>query len=507
MYQLMIIDDEKTVRTGLKGLIDWGRYNIEICGEAEDGVEGLSKVMECQPDLVLVDIKMPEMGGIEMIKEARKQGFAGKCIILTGYSEFDFAKQAIKLGVEAYLLKPVDDDELIECVESILEELQQQERQEQKEEEFEGKIRQEVLRSLLLCMEDAQSLKNKLEKYGFDRNCNKFCVAVAETGNEYSAVEFSQFLQEKQKVFLFGLKDVETIRLENKIVLIGKNIGLEEFTHCLRESNIRIKERYKEGFFIAVGLEVVQWEDLHFSYESAKMLLSHQFLFDNEEVVSLENCFFSGEVHPEKNIDNLMKIIEVGDEEAIKLLFDEYMIYYRSHFKREEDIKLYFLEKLLKIHTKIREEYVEQSKQILTMTEITDLIRGAGTLNDLRDVLINICVEISRQVVSDSDHVINRVLYYMERHYYEDLTLKKIAEVFNYNSAYLGKLFKAVTGEGFISVLDRIRIDHAKRLIMQDNLKIYQISQRVGYRNLDYFYTKFKKYVGKSPREFRTDTK
>ena len=135
MYRVMIVDDEPTVRNGLKSLVDWNAYGFEVCAEAEDGVEGLEKIMNYRPDLVMADIKMPELGGIEMIQEARNQGFSGKCVILTGYSDFDFAKQAIKLGVEAYLLKPIDDDELTECVEKIRQELVKQEEQEQYKEE------------------------------------------------------------------------------------------------------------------------------------------------------------------------------------------------------------------------------------------------------------------------------------------------------------------------------------------------------------------------------------
>ncbi len=495
MYRLLIIDDEATVRNGLKGLIDWKEYEIEICGEAEDGVEGLEKVLQYQPDLVLVDIKMPEMGGIEMIQEARKQGFMGKCIILTGYSEFDFAKQAIKLGVEAYLLKPVDEEELMECVEAILKELKGKEKQEKKE----------VLRKLLLCMENRESLRNKLEQYDFDRDCHKFCVAIVATGKEQGTIEYSQRLQEKQKAFLFGLDGMEIIPLENKLVLVGRNIGLEEFSKRLQENNIKIKERYEEGFFIAVGLEVVQWEDLHFSYESAKLLLSHQFLFESSEVVTLENCWLPGEVKPKNILDSLIKAIEVGDEEAIKLLFDKHMVYYRSHFKREDDIKLYFLEILLKVHDTIEKEYIDQSKKILTLAEIANEVRNAGSLCELTNILTDICVKISRQVASDSGQVINRMFSYMEKHYAEDLTLKSISEIFNYNSAYLGKLFREMNGEGFVSALDHIRIENAKRLIMEGNLKTYQISEKVGYNNIDYFYTKFKKYVGKNPKEFKAE--
>ena len=116
MYQMMIIDDEPIVRSGLKELLSWEELGFEICAEGQDGKDGLQKVLEFQPDVVLVDLKMPGLSGIELIREAKKQGFEGTFIILTGYSDFEFAKTAVSLGVRAYLLKPIDEDELLDNI-------------------------------------------------------------------------------------------------------------------------------------------------------------------------------------------------------------------------------------------------------------------------------------------------------------------------------------------------------------------------------------------------------
>lgn len=506
MYRLIIIDDEHTVRTGIKQLIDWEKYEMEICAEAEDGAEGLIKIMQYEPDLVLLDIMMPEMSGIEMIQKAREQGFRGKCILLTGYSDFEFAKQAIRLGVEDYLLKPIDDEELDKRIEIIYEEFKQEEKLEKSKEEVEQKAKNEVLRSLLLCMEDEGRLQNYLTKYDFDRNCHSFCVAVVDTGTENGAVEYSRCMEEKQKAFVFGLENVEIIRLENKLILVGKNIGMEKFCQCLTENNQKIRTRYKRGFFIAVGLEVVQWEDLHFSYESAKLLLDYKFLFECEEVVDWNSCWQSGEeITCDDMEDELLDVIEAGDENSIRNLFAQQMRYCRSELKREDIIKLYFMEKVLKIYNRLMEEYPQQSKSMPAMTKITEAIRDAESLRELTDILTENCLEISRSIVLDSEHVIGRILSYMDKHYYEGLTMQKIARVFGYNNAYLGKLFKDTTGECFNNMLDRIRIEKCKSLILEGNLKIYQIAEKVGYKDINYFYVKFKRNVGKSPKDFRAD--
>ena len=131
MYRAMIIDDEEIVRWGIRDLMDWETEGFSLCEDGRDGRDGLKKLLDSRPDLALVDIKMPGISGIELIRQAREAGFGVHFVILTGYSEFEFAKAAISLGVEEYLLKPVDEEELVRCVRKIhgrLEEQSQEER-------------------------------------------------------------------------------------------------------------------------------------------------------------------------------------------------------------------------------------------------------------------------------------------------------------------------------------------------------------------------------------------
>ncbi|NLZ81280.1 MAG: response regulator, partial [Clostridiales bacterium] len=205
MYQLLIIDDEPIVRKGIEKLLDWEDYGFRVCGEGIDGIDGLHKILEYQPDLVLVDIKMPGMNGTELIREAKKQGFEGKFIILTGYSDFSFAKTAVSLGVRAYLLKPIDEYELIAYLKDILEELHAKENLDDYYTKNELKARHELLRRLLLSMGETEELRNELRLYGFELKHNRFCVAILNERDRYERVEYNPLLEEKLKLFLHNL--------------------------------------------------------------------------------------------------------------------------------------------------------------------------------------------------------------------------------------------------------------------------------------------------------------
>lgn len=140
MHKIIIVEDEEIIRNGLAISFDWMDYGCNIVGLAKDGKEGLDMILELEPDIVISDIKMPKMTGIEMIQNAKKQGKDFFSIILTSYAEFGYAKSAIEFGASGYLLKPVDEDELVELLKSITDKINKKNRQKKVEESVKDKI-------------------------------------------------------------------------------------------------------------------------------------------------------------------------------------------------------------------------------------------------------------------------------------------------------------------------------------------------------------------------------
>lgn len=128
METLLIADDEKNIRDGLKCILDWEELGFTLCGEAANGEEALSSILKNNPSLVLLDIRMPKLSGIDIIRIAREQGYSGRFIILSGYSDFAYAQAAIRYGVEYYLTKPIDEDELLDAINTIREAIEQERR-------------------------------------------------------------------------------------------------------------------------------------------------------------------------------------------------------------------------------------------------------------------------------------------------------------------------------------------------------------------------------------------
>lgn len=175
---------------------------------------------------------------------------------------------------------------------------------------------------------------------------------------------------------------------------------------------------------------------------------------------------------------------------------------------KSQEIKILLIQELLRLQMKLGKKY---NSEALSDEKLQPLIRRlmeAENMTRLLECFEGVLTSLSQEIgTGGAGNIIRRVYYYMEKNYDKDLKLETIARNFNYNSAYLGKLFRKETGESFNNSLDIIRINNARRLLQETNLKVYQISERVGYGSIDYFYIKFKKYVGISPKEYRKNLK
>lgn len=499
----MIIDDESVVREGIKSLIPWEEYQFELCADGVDGKDGLKKILEYSPDLVLIDIKMPGMMGIEVIKEARQKGFQGKFIILTGYADFKYAKSAIVLGVRAYLLKPIDEEELIQNVEDVLEELEAKKQQDDYYTMQELKSRQEVIYRLLMKGGSNEKIEQELRVYGLDFNYKRFCVALLISKKEYLDVEDPEYI-EKTNLILYGVNSIEKIFVDNQIVLVYKGGTYDELIEKLKINNDRMKERYGEAFFITVGQDVVSWNDIHYSYETARYLAKYKFLYEEKDLITIEIFDQYSSATSTNFAEEIQSYIEIGDIDAVREVIQKQSEFYKANLMKESDIKISVAHNIILLQNMIERRHEDKRDQLLNFYSISKRIKEADSMQKLQEEVIDLSQSISEIIGTSSiDNVVMRMHAYMQKNYDQDLKIESIAKMMNYNSAYLGKIYKKKMGQSFNSMLDEIRIENAKRLLEETDIKVYQVSKQIGYGNIDYFYAKFKRYVGVTPKKYK----
>lgn len=496
MYNVIIVDDELIIREGLKAVIAWEDYGFTIIGEAANGISGKEAVLEKKPDLILVDIRMPGIDGIELLQQVRKEGYQGRVIILTGYAEFEYAKEAIRLDVDAYLLKPIDEDELGNILETMKEQLDISHDMMLKQEEHNDLKLERNLMNLIL--DKGQNVE--LKDMGFiTKTDNYYVVVIDKYRDEY--LKYESILHE----MLIQQNSCSLLYFEEYYVVIFKNKTYRQIQVVLEEYQ---KKHLREcGFnsYIAVGRSVKDYKKLSRSYEDAKSLFEKKFLYRGQDLV-----FWDGyEEVPKSRVRDLdtgylYNLIEVGNLDAIDVYFEQLENTLIQSNLQVDKIKGICINCFIEVKEKVVNQYSKCSKEFPSNTALIDKIYDYQKLNDITSYMKDTFSNASETICDGSpENTMKRLLNYIHINYFKSLKLEGLAKLFNYNSSYLGKIFKERTGENFNNYLDKIRIEHAKELLDSHDYKVYEVAEKVGYKSVDYFYTKFKKHVGVSPKCYK----
>lgn len=504
MYRLLIIDDEQTVREGIKTLVNWDDFGFNSIYEGFDGKDGLNKVLNLSPDLVLVDIKMPGMSGIELIRQAKEKGYDGKFLILTGHSDFEFARSAISLGVRGYILKPIDEDELEEHIQDLVKELQAKRTMNEFLTHSEKNGKNELLRKLLLNQKKEEDIPMLLKQYGINFSHNTYTVAIVT--NKRTREFYNEITLEQKEIDKDIVLNMERVYIDDRLVIITKGYKSSELMDLLTQWLDRRQKTKGDTYFITVGHHVAHYLDVCFSYECAKMLSSYQFIMEDKRIIDIHTIERLNSKEDLKEFEEqLLNYIEVGDKDGIVTLIKIKKEYYQSKVISESEVKVNITYGINKIYRQLEKKYENNKEEFYPLDDILQMVKESENLNVLMEQLQRFCINTSDILqTSTTDNVVMRIVSYMEKNYDKDLKLETLSKVFSYNSAYLGKIFKKYVGENFNNTLDKIRIENAKRLLLESDLKVYQVSEKVGYSNIDYFYSKFKKHVGISPKEYKS---
>ncbi len=513
MYKVLIADDELIIRKGLCCIVDWNALGYEIIGEACNGEEALNFILQKKPDVVLIDIRMPKMHGLETIKKAKEQGFDGKVIILSGYSEFSYAQEAIRYGIQFYLTKPVDEDELEQILTDIKIQLDTDKKERDTNEEYLVKAKDTMLREFLL----GSLSVNKLDVNTLNIASNIYQVIIYEKYSHNSldiAYNFSDLLKvTNQNCNTYDLVTIDN----NRVVLLKGNYAIEKLNDFLKKYDSERrpeKDSPLDSIFITCGRPVESIEEVPSSYNDAYQLLMRRFFCDQLQhtmvysqmpVPAESNCRTNEEIINEYSqdfINHMQSFNRNMVAETLNKLKQE--LYSNSSSISIEAERMLLVDLYLIIKEKMDHLYNTMNIPFLANSDVINFIHQHYYLYEIVQFLSEQFEMIMTAIGSSSrDSIIDDIVHYINHNYPENITLENIAPLFGYNSSYLGKIFSKKMNLNFNTYLDQIRIQHSKDLLLNDSMKVYKIAELVGYRNVDYFHIKFKKHVGISPAEYR----
>lgn len=486
MYNLLIADDESNIRLGIKAMIERefpGEMNTFL---ARDGFEALDIMSREKIDLLITDIKMPRMNGIELIRTLQESDKKPILIILSGYDDFEYTKAAIKCKVKDYLLKPVNRNELFQTVRSSMEDLEKTKtlvQQEQEEEQL-RQIQYILLNPLL----SKERIKEICGQSKLKAKSGHYFIAVMNRGRNF--FEKAEQVLKKEILFL-DQKDRTVILTEDQTVLdlLKQHIPEAEIGCSGQKTDFsEIREAYLEA------AEACKYSFVHprHSYIDYKTVTSkpEADILPIEEIKKIKNML--GTIREQEIKSLLLKVL---DHERITA----YSIDYLESIHHEINRIIYepFFERF-------GEESKAAFKKLSHMEDLYSFRDFYHYFHETQELILRLH-EYMKQLksISTEQTYMEQALAFIGENYQNDLNLAVVSNHISLNYSYFSHVFKENTGQNFVDYLKKVRIENSKRLLQDPDLKIFEVSDRVGYKNPKQFARVFRELEGISPKEFR----
>lgn len=524
MYKVIIADDEESIRNRLCLMLKKMSDVFEIVGVFENGFDALESAISLEPDLIVTDIKMPYISGIELIRQVKIELPLVKAIIISGYDSFDYAKEAISLGVVSYLSKPISFNEFKEALLKVKDALDNQLKNEEnikimheKEESFANFLRQSDLNALVTMKEPNQNFLLKLKDDGIDLNKKYQMIAIFDTDNDDINYEFQDLIFTSLQTFLaedlsshYKYYHFNADSQLNILILDDEKINMENLTLLINQSLSRIKKIL--GSTLSCGISDIASDSINYRklYRHAKSALEFRTILGQNIILSYDEL--QNSTHDKK----AGKI----DENEYKLL--SYLISYEKKDEVKEKINsfvdqictpafqdnFYFilsniLDSILKPCLSLSNLYQSFESQIeITKNLYTIKSKDALStyLNDIASMVIKVNDEKRMSGVESS---YDRIYNYVQSHFSNcDLSIEDVADELNYSISYISAILKK-NNTSFTKLTTQARMKKAEEYLLDKDKKIISIAKEVGYSDPYYFSHCFKKYYGQSPDEYK----
>lgn len=518
MLKVLLVDDEPFILQGLAVIIDWNGEGFEISGKVSNGLEALDFLRREKIDLVITDIKMPEMTGLELLEMVRKENISDACfVVLSGYSDFEYARKALQNECLDYILKPVEREELIRVLDRVRktceDSSQKQENRVMMEREAfarnmipicHGRYRTDNLEYVKKYLKEGihfryisvelDGSRNEIrwmtekEKRGLQKELYQKCISFF-PGREYLCMIDTSIWEE-----IYNVGIIYEVRTQEEAA------GQEWLEMLWKE----LKDSVEFPITVIVGSLVETIEEI--SYSCKSVLLSHSLKgLESREQMSLN----SSEHFLNKQLaDSLIRAVKMNDKEGIRSGCETL---FREMEEKGMDVRMvnmavnYLMFELLHL---AQEQDENPNQEMFRFVNES----AAGRIDRIdKEEMIRVLSEygdyLMRLRPGQSGEMLRQIEEDIREHYKENLTLKDMGKKYFVNSAYLGQTFKKQYGESFKDYLNRVRIEAAEELLLYSDKKIYEIAEEVGYKDMDYFINKFISLKGCTPAKFRRQVK
>ena len=536
-HNILIVDDEQLIRQGLRARIEYLGIDVDEIFEAENGLMALRLQEEHPIDVVITDIRMPDMDGLELIQEMQKKNNQIKFVVLSGYAEFSYAETAIRLGVKAYLLKPVSNDDLKAAFDKAYKEMEQtasvrQEVQMKKRMDREKQVYQQekALNALFSSQEAGAVTREQLCKLcGYDEKMwaggaeSVLYLAILHINKE--SFEHQRFRPVDHELVRFMIRNIfEEIQASCEKLLVnslsdtrqmyGIFIGDDKKKLRMEVERIYLRMRSvlekKMGIYLTIGVSRCRSQLEGKETSEARQALKQRIIYGKANIYFYEDIRILGEQEfPVSQLHLLEQYIEHNEifkvKNLVQEIFSEELVKkYGSAYLRIMWIRIL---NLLLHHYERRGRNAAEIEKMLQNYNLLDRIQS---LQEIRQKIIEMVMEcVSTESVADANarSKIQMAIGYIQEHFAENLTVNVLAEHYGMSPNYFSSMFKKEMSRSAVNYITELRINQARELLYHSELSVVDISKKVGYEDSQYFFRVFKKYLGMTPLQYREESR
>ena len=530
MYKVLLVDDEILIREAISENIAWEKHGFELVHVCDNGKTAIEYLEKNEVNLVITDICMPYVDGMGLSKYLYENHPETMIIIFSGYSDFEYAKQAIQYKVAEYILKPVTAKELSDVLDKIKEKLDIEQTKEKKINKLteiyhnytknEALIISRVLSSLVRGTQHVEKSIKELEEFDICIHEGTYRVAAIDIDIFSEIYNADDELKKESALMSFVVENISSEIMErykagmayrdsdNRVCLLFCADNIDDISLGCRaiceEIRQNIHDAMKLSISVGIGEAVHSLEELYKSYNSANAVLKYRYtkgcgqIFDSNEEMGigdqseLENYFHA-----------IVSAIRSDDKEMLEKQLDN-VEQWMSLGYMSRNMAVAYLHQVMRM---IKETVLETCDQFeLTDNDISE-VTSAGNLKEAMKVIKSYAVKGIESVVNVAQSTGEKqavlALDYLERNYSDpNLNLNQICDFLNISTSRFSSIFKEATGKTFVEALTNIRMERAKTLLRQTSLKNYEIAEKVGFSDPHYFSISFKKMTGKTPKEY-----
>lgn len=508
MFNVLIADDDPFILEGMHYIVDWKALGLQITATVSNGKDAMEYIKEHTVHILLTDICMPMMDGLALIRWIREENYDIRCIILSGYDDYPYMKQALHLDIENYLIKSINDNELLETLETIVEKLTRN---------FDAPplpsrniLAENVLLRWMNRRISRREFEERMQFLGLSVGMGNFQICILRILDDHPEKTMPLLSEQFMSLSVPGSLHIFP-DMDQDLVFLYSTEQLPELKRITVLLTEKLTGRLPFHYLVTAGTTADRWELVPDSYKTAKQLQNYCLMgccdqilhFDvpkreHEKISAISNSELESYYqallkHDEKKVSGILEGIYGKDYDCAC---------YASDYLQSASLRLFF-----SLADAVRYLHLDGSELLMPADLLYKKVVSFRSRFDLYQWMKEIVAaffSLESLDIDISSPIVIRMQHYIENHYQEDISLKTISFALNANTAYLGRVFKNATGQTFSTYINKLRVENSKILLNESNATVHEIARKVGYNSTNYFVNTFKKYTGYFPSQYRS---